>query len=376
MIYFLYSNYSPNTASTNRALAFIKTIEEMKIPVKVIFFLPDKKKSKIEGHFEYVNVMYCWDYFFFDNRVLKYVSYLFYLIFIFCKLRKGDKVYIASQEDILFFMSFKKKIKIFYEKSEVPEVNMNSSRLYCPSLSKHLDLCKKVDGLFVISSQLKGYYRERGINKKKIHIINMIVDPIRFEGVRKNDKQINYVAYCGSISIYKDGVDVLIEAFSLIAQNYPQISLYIIGGYLSKEDKEEIEKLVKFKRLEDKIVFTGPVPSDLMPQFLKDAKILALSRPDNIQAKYGFPTKLGEYLLTGNPVVVTSVGDIPLFLKDGDNVLMAKPNDIDDFAEKLAWALGNPDECRKIGMRGRDVALQHFNAKIETRKMMDVITSA
>ena len=47
--------------------------------------------------------------------------------------------------------------------------------------------------------------------------------------------------------------------------------------------------------------------------------MLVLARPDNIQAKGGFPTKLGEYLATGNPVVVTKVGEIPNYLIDGVN---------------------------------------------------------
>ena len=67
--------------------------------------------------------------------------------------------------------------------------------------------------------------------------------------------------------------------------------------------------------MKDSIVFTGIVSAADIPQILKNAAVLALDRPDSLQAQCGFPTKLGEYLLTENPVIVTKVGDIPLFLE-------------------------------------------------------------
>ena len=50
--------------------------------------------------------------------------------------------------------------------------------------------------------------------------------------------------------------------------------------------------------------FTGRTSPEVMPQILTDASILALARPNNVQSQNGFPTKLGEYLATGNPVAI------------------------------------------------------------------------
>ena len=96
-----------------------------------------------------------------------------------------------------------------------------------------------------------------------------------------------------------------------------------------------------------------------MPQILKNAAVLALDRPESLQAQCGFPTKLGEYLLTENPVVVTKVGDIPLFLKDGETALIAEER--------------NPEEASKIGKAGALVAMREFNYLNETKKIIDVI---
>ena len=79
------------------------------------------------------------------------------------------------------------------------------------------------------------------------------------------------------------------------------------------------------------------------------------------------------YLLTENPVVVTKVGDIPLFLKDGQSALLAEERNPEAFASKLIWALEHPAEAAAIGKEGAKVALSAFNYLTETRKILNVI---
>ena len=110
-----------------------------------------------------------------------------------------------------------------------------------------------------------------------------------------------------------------------------------------------------------------------IPQILKNATVLALDRPDSLQAQCGFPTKLGEYLLTENPVVVTKVGDIPLFLKDGETALLAEERNPHEFSSKLLWALEHPAEAIEIGKAGAQVAMREFNYLNETKKIIKAI---
>lgn len=106
---------------------------------------------------------------------------------------------------------------------------------------------------------------------------------------------------------------------------------------------------------------------------MKNAAVLALDRPDSLQAQCGFPTKLGEYLLTENPVIVTKVGDIPLFLKDGETALLAEERNPKEFSSKIIWALEHPEEAAEIGKAGAQVAMREFNYLNETKKIIDVI---
>ena len=121
--------------------------------------------------------------------------------------------------------------------------------------------------------------------------------------------------------------------------------------------------------LEGKVTFTGLVSSYELPQVLKDAECLVLARPDTLQAKYGFPTKLGEYLLTENPVVVTSVGEIPLYLDDHVNAYLTTPGDSSKIASSIIEALTS-STANEIGKAGAVVAKTNFNCEIESQKVI------
>ncbi len=123
------------------------------------------------------------------------------------------------------------------------------------------------------------------------------------------------------------------------------------------------------RKVINRIIFTGRIDKDQVPHYLMNAKILALARPDSIQAQGGFPTKLGEYLATGRPVVVTRTGEIPLYLHHGQNALLCEPGNVDDFANKLRWALENYDHACRIGANGRIIAETVFNSRIQAKKL-------
>ena len=156
----------------------------------------------------------------------------------------------------------------------------------------------------------------------------------RFDGLLKNKNKEEYIAYCGKVSNNKDGVDQLIHAFSIVHKIIPDIKLYIVGAIPANLSNEHNIQLIQDLNLSEYVVLTGMLPADEIPQIMVDAKMLVLDRPDNLQARFGFPTKLGEYLLSANPVVVTGVGDIPLFLQDKDSALISPPNNPQAFAEK------------------------------------------
>ena len=266
------------------------------------------------------------------------------------------------------------RYNIFYECTEIPFYGRRKKLSSRVKEKIKLYLARRATGMFVISKALADYFTSKGV--QHIAIINMFVDSKRFENV-KTDTEEKYIAYCGTISPFKDGVDCLIKAFALFSSSHPNYKLKLIGRFESDEAEKTLKGLVVSLNLVNSVEFTGMVKPAKMPQLLCGARMLTLARPDNEQARYGFPTKLGEYLATRKPVVVTCVGEIGLFLKDGVNCRMANPDDEIDFADKMSWVADHYDVALKLGEKGKELTKQEFSSLEQSKKalafMKDII---
>lgn len=260
------------------------------------------------------------------------------------------------------------------EFTEIPYYKIKPGLLRYITSTSQILAAKRADFICVISKGLADFYRHVGITR--IHVINMFVDIERFKDVQvdSNDFQQNLITYCGSVSNSKDGVDILIKSFAIVHKKHPEARLRIVGS-TSESAMKSLQNLVEISGVEECVEFTGRVPFDNIPQLLKNSGILALARPSSTQAQYGFPTKLGEYLCTSRPVVITRTGEIDHFLKDRESCVFAIPDDVDDFAEKLNWCLDNYEIAKQIGENGCRVACDNFSASIESQKVLDVLTN-
>jgi glycosyltransferase involved in cell wall biosynthesis len=181
--------------------------------------------------------------------------------------------------------------------------------------------------------------------------------------------------YCGSLTILKDGVNILIESFKRISEKYPEINLVLIGKGDSIIDEIIIKDLAMKLNIEKRVIFLGQLPRTEIPAYLCNAKILALARPESIVADAGFPSKLTEYLATGNPVVVTKVGEIPQYLKDNETAFLTEPGSIDAFANKLDFVLSNYEFAIRVGQNGKELTSTIFNYNFQSKRMITFIDS-
>lgn len=285
-----------------------------------------------------------------------------------CYIQGNSAILIYGTPVLCWFLP-KSKYNIFYECTEVPFYGRNKTAKSLLKEGIKLFLSRRATGMFVISHALKRYFKNKGI--KEIEIINMFVDSDRFDLPATNNKRENYVGYCGTISPYKDGVDILIQAYAQFRNTHKDYCLKLIGKFESKDAENYLKSLVRKLGISDSVCFTGIVAPDDMPDLLCEARMLALARPNNEQAKYGFPTKLGEYLATGNPVVVTDVGEIGFFLKDGFNCRMAKPGDVMDFAEKMNWIADHYEEALRMGGNGKELTRTDFSSRHQCKKALN-----
>ena len=372
-IYFVARTYSPNAASDIRYRSLMEGFK-CNDEISFVYLLPDSNKSVLIPTLPNIKVVNMWEGQKCCGR-LQQQFFLYYNLFKFiCQLHAGDVVVDLACCEILPFLLRKRNVRVYYEISEHPEISLSASRI-APSVNSFLKYCKRLSGLFVISNALKEYFVESGVEESRVHIINMVVDESRFINLKKNEGGEKIIAYCGTASNNKDGVDQLIKSFAVLSISYPEYKLMIIGRTPDKGQHFSNLTLVESLGLSYKVIFTGAIPYNQVPQLIVDADILALDRPNNKQAKYGFPTKLGEYLISGNPVVITNVGDMHLFLKHKENAIIAEPDNIDSFSKELIWTIEHPEEVKVIGERGKEVAHNCFNGAIEGEKLLKILIS-
>lgn len=231
------------------------------------------------------------------------------------------------------------------------------------------------DGIALMTKALINQFSNYSEPHPKLLHLPMTVDLDRFfvENALPCEFNKPYIAYVGVMNDAKDGVRILIAAFNLLSKEFPELKLYLIGGW--NYDTFGHQQMIKENDLEDKVFWKGEFSRDQIPAIIINADLLVLPRPDSKQAQGGFPTKLGEYLATANPVCSTTVGEIPDYLSDGESVYFAVPGSVDSFADAMRRALSNPEEAKRIGANGHKVAETHFNKDIQAKKLYDFLLS-
>jgi glycosyltransferase involved in cell wall biosynthesis len=284
--------------------------------------------------------------------------------------------YISSLSPFLRLCK-KMRIKVLHERTENPLAIERKGLGRVNDLIYRRFILPKFDGIFVISKALKEYFTIITREKIPVTVINMIVDPSRFdfELTSKSDSK-RYIAYCGSMEIEKDGIDILIRSFgtALEENEIPgDLNLMLIGDNTNKALMNKLYQILAESKCQDRVIFTGRISRKELPGLLVNAQALALARPDSIQAQGGFPTKLGEYLSTGKPVIITNTGEIGLFLKDGYNAFIAQPGSKESFSKKIREVFDNYPAAVQIGLRGKELIYSEFNYFKQANRLVEFI---
>jgi len=371
-------------AYTNRILSLAKGLIAIGCNVVVLIIYPGRKSgvNSRKGVFDSIPYKYMTqvktsNHFLFKKIIGIWGIFKTMLKFLF-QYNKSDVVISFTESSIqntlIGYILSLKKILFIREANEYPKIVLKKEVV---GLSKNER--KKIkrslrffDGLLCISFTLKDYFKLNHSFNKPILIVPIVVDKDRF-CVQENIPPEKYITYCGNIFGEKDGVEILIKAFSKISDKFTEYKLLLIGNTNKDIEFKKLMKLIFDLHLSDRIEFTGHIERENIPAFLSKSSVLTLARPNNTQAKAGFPTKLGEYLATSRPVVVTSVGDIPKYIKDGVNGFLAVPGSVESFAEKLSFILQNYNSASLIGKKGRELVENVFNNNFQAKRIKKFI---
>lgn len=387
-------------ASSNRIISYAKELVKIGTNIHVHCLQPyirpndlkdqNIKKPLVKGVFEGISYQYTAGTIEWPNtgekKILKLFlrikSYAYSFVEIFRNRKSTDIVHIYTNRVFLFYYYWLickvLGIKFTIERNEYPPIE-KQKEYYNKTIARRIYSSlvilsfKLFDGWMIETSQIADYYISKAKKSTKYCLIPMTVEHERFTSLERTASPYGrYIAYCGNMQEI-DGISILIEAFSIVHKQFPDVKLVLAG---ESEDIPQQKILAKQLSIEDDVIFLGRLHRDSVPQFLKNATILALASPTSLRACASMPCKVGEYLCTGNPVVVTSLGEIPKYLTDGENAFLAEADSAQKFADKLKHALSLSDVQReKIGLSGQQVAIEHFGSAKQALKLNSFFSS-
>lgn len=157
----------------------------------------------------------------------------------------------------------------------------------------------------------------------------------------------------GRLHVQK-GFDMLIDAFSMVAERIPAWQLCIFG---SGGDEQFLKQRIREYKLDERIHILAP--TDNIYEEYQSSDFFVLS------SRYeGFGLVLVEAMSCGIPCVAFGCKYGPEeIIEDGKNGLLVENGNVKEFAEKMLWMIRHREERLQMGKQARkDVRKYELNA--------------
>lgn len=160
-------------------------------------------------------------------------------------------------------------------------------------------------------------------------------------------KDEGYAFFFGRLSKEK-GVINLIEAFSKIDNGR-----LVIAG--EGPEKENIEKIVKSKKLKNRITLVGQLNKDGVIEYISKSKFVVVPSTCNENCPYS----VIETMAVGKPIIASNNGGIPELVVNDESGFTYKFDDINELAEKMNVLFEDDFLVKKFSKKAKELSKQY-----------------
>ena len=196
---------------------------------------------------------------------------------------------------------------------------------------------KNIDRYISCAGWLKQYMAEQeGLPAGKIDVVHNPADTARFSGRERNRKEARALLHIAEdeilisgmgIYIHRKGFDVLLRAFAKLHTEGKKLRLALIGG--GGDQREAYLKMADELGIRDNLLLPDSFVKDVRPWLWATDIFVMPSREE------GFSIALLEGLAAELPTVVSDIAPFTEIIRDGENGLIAKKDDPEDFSRAL-----------------------------------------
>ena len=145
----------------------------------------------------------------------------------------------------------------------------------------------------------------------------------------------------------------LLQAFEKVCKQIPNIKLLFVGD---GENKNELIKFIDKKVLNDKIIFTGLIPTNEIPSVISLMDIVV-----HTALLEGLPRVFTQSMLMAKPVISFDLDGAHEVIEDGKNGYLIDPMNIEMLSEKIIDLASNIPKAKNFGIYAKNNIKDDFS---------------
>lgn len=204
------------------------------------------------------------------------------------------------------------------------------------------------DALITVNESMRR--RISAMSGRPVTVVMNLPDPAVF-GAREDPRQregMDFLVYSGAIA-YRNGLDLVIEALSLLGDEFPALRLRIIGDGPARES---LARMAEDLGVADRVDFLDCVPNHDIPGLVSGAAAGVSAQREDTFGSLVFSMKVAEYAALGLPVVCSGITTMRHYFDD-DELMFFEPASARDLARAVREVLTNPAEAEERAARSR-----------------------
>ena len=240
---------------------------------------------------------------------------------------------------------------------------------------------RRAVNIIVLLPNAKKYIGGKGISEEKVVWIPNGVNLEQFDKPKQLDRDSNLVQllrknknkfkviYTGAHGP-ANGLNVVIEAASILQKNHNEVQLFLIGNGVEKDKLQHNAKKYNLKNIH----FFSSIPKEQIPDLLRYADLLLhCFAPINV-FKYGIsPNKIFDYLASEKPVIM-SVKTSNNIVQEAGAGITVEPGNAEALAKGIVKIQEmSPEGRKKLGANGRAYVEKYHSSKILAEKLEKIL---
>jgi len=164
------------------------------------------------------------------------------------------------------------------------------------------------------------------------------------------------------------GIDVLFDAIPAVLARHPEARIVLAGVAETAAQEPRLRAEVARRGVAERVTFLGSLEGAEKARAWASASVFVA--PSRTEA---FPLVIPEAMACGVPMVVSAVGAIPDFVRDGEDGFLVPPGDPAALADRIGRLLDDEPLRQRIAARLRERATREFDIEVAADRVRSIL---